>query len=238
MVFLRPYVGDPRNFHFEGFGVDAIDQNLSQNEYMISPRVWLGYVGNCGFGAQCRFWSFDQGLNAETDSFQSNNFTADISGNSSHVCPGHGSHAANGPRFVESQHRRRVPDSAAPSTHSRATTREKRPLPVIWASPTPSTASVRPFSPSFRRPIGCRGVSLVGNTRGSLLYGNRRLEATGTFVNEEIDNFVIRETSDAPRGHRRDSAGAEWDARTPQRCEAVRQRALGSPNMGRLRVDR
>ena len=40
-------------------------------DYQFAPRIWLGYVGNCGLGIRSRYWQFDQStaqslVNADT----------------------------------------------------------------------------------------------------------------------------------------------------------------------------
>lgn len=62
-VFVRPYFSSDAAFEFDDGVTDPDFQRVIQFDWDLqyTPRVWVGYVGPGGIGAQIRYWQFDHG---------------------------------------------------------------------------------------------------------------------------------------------------------------------------------
>ncbi|MCX7427774.1 MAG: Lpg1974 family pore-forming outer membrane protein [Planctomycetia bacterium] len=214
MVVLRPYASDPERATLtdeEG----VLSMTMADNKFDICPRLWFGYVGAKGLGARARYFRFDHGLDAEAIDVEttedSSFFDAGtrVIGNGRlaiyavdvdmfqqvhlgmwNAVLGGGIRAGGVGRTFDY-----VVDEPEEAIRAGELSKEFDGVgPTIFAE--------------FRRPIGSRGLALIANTRGSVLFGSERLRIAGA----EFDAMAssASEKNDAIVGVAEIQLGGEW----------------------------
>jgi len=66
VAFLKPYFNN--NQALSRYTVTPATESVSDFacDYAASPRIWLGCMNSCGFGARVCYWEYDQSTNART----------------------------------------------------------------------------------------------------------------------------------------------------------------------------
>jgi hypothetical protein len=150
-------------------GVNAVPYR--ENQYDFTPRIWLGYVNNCGLGVRIRYWTFDEGLAQDEGTFTVGNETLVGSGmlrantvdleTMQEIHWGcWGVNVGAGLRYG--------------SVVQELSTQIIEPG-IAYNVTLNQTGSFFGIGPTlfaeFHRPIGESGLALVANLRGSLLFG-------------------------------------------------------------------
>ena len=186
LVVLKPLLGNTTAFGFDLAGMAGpLSATLPANEYKISPRAWVGYVGPEGLGIRGRYWQYEQTLASETSSITAptgGGLPADLDGLSASgsgrlrllaidgefgqrldIGPWQGN-LGGGVRYGELFH--------GSTIHLES--------PTIAPMDLASSALFHGIGPTLfvemRRPLGASGFSLLANGRGSLLFGSTAYE--------------------------------------------------------------
>lgn len=195
MAMLKPYLSNYQRLRIDGF-----DARFPHNDFEMTPRVWMGYVTATGLGVRGRYWQFDHHPDAEKVSFDDDwglpagdefsmvgRLKMESIDGEIYQRVQMGSWSGNfgiGVRYGAIRH------------DSYLTYRE-------WPAAAESTAvydhldSVGPtVLAELRRPLGGSNVSLVGNARGCLLFGEERFRRTDTLqtataFSEERDTTML-----------------------------------------------
>jgi hypothetical protein len=174
VLFLRAYGGGYDQWMHAAVSGSSMTPS---NDFEISPRVWLGYVGESGFGVRSRWFQYQHELKAGTGVFEDwpgqgqqsegrnfldvyavdIDFMQQIELGCWDVNAGAGIRAGGVKRNTTLQF-----GSAAPST---ITSRFEGVGPTIFAE--------------LKRPIIGTGLSLVANARGSVLFGDGAFDHPG-----------------------------------------------------------
>jgi hypothetical protein len=211
MLVLRPYVGDPREIRIARQDESAT-YSLGENDYQLSPRLWLGYVSECGLGARLRWWDFDHRLDGETGEITDEDFelwtvgrldmyTVDAEVMQQMDVGLWKANVGGGLRVAGTGRRLDlgVTDLVdAEYTEASLSDRYDGVGPTIFAE--------------LRRPLGGSGFALVANARGSVLFGSRKLEAASSQDVELpfISASNLREEHDSVVSIGELEMGAEW----------------------------
>lgn len=214
ILALRPYASDPEQLSISAGG-DTFSLSLPDNSFDIAPRFWLGYVGPEGLGVRGRYFQFDHNLDAETlvveadadtpffgegrftSSGQLDIYAADVEAfqqinlNRWNVRLGGGLRAGGVGRVFSFG----VQELDEPPSRSELSKKFDGVGPTIFGE--------------FRRPIGGRGIALVANARGSVLFGSERLRIAN--IGFGLLGDELSEKHDAIVGVGEIQLGAEWN---------------------------
>ena len=227
VAFLRPYFNNDvalQRFSLTPPSESTIDFT---RDYEASPRLWLGYVGCCGFGGRIRYWEYDQGANSQTGLQPDQNvfyFTPGIS------IGGLETNNA-GDTVAASEHLHMytldaevtqcmqlccwdfvfgagLRDAAVHIDRFNSYTPVGNTTPIETASIGNHFDGLGPtLFTEFRRPFGCGGLAFVGNLRGSLLYGTKSLRGTDVTA---VQTQTYDQSADGCLGVAELSLGVEW----------------------------
>lgn len=185
-------------------GVSLDSQTDFQYSYYATPLVWFGYVGDCGLGARTRFWLFDQSTAATLTNDGSATFISAAPFNYLNSS----STAGDVLTFTSSLDVDVVDFEVTQTFEARALTgqlsaggrytrieqsysHEESPLTALNDGVF-SEKAFSGFGPSIgaevRRAVGCNGLSLYANGRGSILFGRSWQQATN-INNNAVTNF-------------------------------------------------
>ncbi|MEN6494844.1 MAG: Lpg1974 family pore-forming outer membrane protein [Thermoguttaceae bacterium] len=184
VAFLRPYVGD-----LQGVSVELLTNSASyrsdSNTFDPSWRLWLGYVSPTGGGVRARYWQFDHDLAAET-------FDTTVGGD---ALSGRGRlnmYSID----VEFMQRFDFETFSINGTAGMRVANIDRSFSMTSAGGggDPSTLSLSnqydgigpTLSGEFRRPIGSGGLAVLVNSRGTLLFGSRKVNLV---IPEDLAGF-------------------------------------------------
>ncbi len=169
---------------FAILGLNAVPYH--ENQYEVTPRIWLGYVSESGLGARIRYWTFDEGLAQDAGHFHGRRRdsrrlrnarvpTRSTSRRPQEIQWGRwGMNVGGGLRYgsVVQELSTQIIYPAIPENET--------------LNQTGSFFGVGPtLFAEFHRPIGESGLALVANLRGSLLFG------TETNALTETDNLAV-----------------------------------------------
>jgi len=211
MVVLRPFVGDPREIGLDILGAEGT-LGFGENDYDISPRLWLGYVSQSGLGVRARWWKFDHDLDAETgeatieDVLLSTRgaldmYLVDVEVTQQMQFGLWQANAGGGLRVAGTSRYLGVnlfdPEDEASFDLTLAN----------WFDGIGPTLFTE-----FRRPIGSCGLALVATGRGSVLFGSRHVVLTGTDEFGVLPGTLMSlgEEHDTVLGIAEIQMGAEW----------------------------
>ena len=204
-----------------------------ENQYEVTPRIWLGYVGESGLGAQIRYWTFDEGLAQDAGTFTGNGKTL----------IGFGMLRANTVDIKTTQEIQwgRWGVNVGGGLRYGSVVQQLSTQIIFPAGPENETlyqaASFFGIGPTlfaeFHRPIGEGGLALVANLRGSLLFGTETNALTIT------NNLPVPPTTTpysrtrSGRRHRGDSNGTGMVPVVVPGKSRFCAGAMGRPNLGR-----
>ena len=220
IAFLRAYAGDLRtlNLTVPAAGV-ALNLPFAENEFDVTPRLWLGWVNSNGLGVRARYWRFQQALEAEQNNFlfaggailpagtvlNSNGgldmYAVDVEFTQRMDLGLWKANLGAGVRVAEISHRLRA-TLAVPGFADFIVTDFDR---FSGAGPT--------LFAEFRRPLGDSRLSLVCNGRGSLLFGDwtSDVATNGPLpIGPAIPQFDVHENNDAVVSVAEIQLGLEW----------------------------
>lgn len=174
-VFLKPYVNSFTDLGFS-IGQASVDFPLRENRYDVTPRVWLGYVWEHGFGVRARYWQFNQPLVAEAydvnfggvnvaTTGRLNMYAVDIEATQQANFGFWDLTFAGGVRLGSIRH--------CNTLHVAGLIADD--IDAFWCSKFDKAVGPT-VAIEFERPIGSRGLALVGKARGSLLFGSNTTE--------------------------------------------------------------
>jgi hypothetical protein len=196
-------------------GGDSLSLTLADNNFDICPRLWFGYVGASGLGVRARYFRFDHGLDAEsfgaetTEEFDEYDAGTWLTGN------GHLAVYAVDVDVFQQTHFGMWNAVLGGGLRAGGVGRtfnysiDEPVEDILTGKLSKEFDGVGPtVFAEFRRPIGRRGLALIANTRGSVLFGNERLTIEGEF----LDLFAAEasEKNDAIVGVAEIQLGAEW----------------------------
>ncbi len=190
-------------------GVNAVPYH--ENEYEVTPRIWLGYVSESGLGARIRYWTFDEGLAQDAGTFTGGGETfigcgmlrantIDLETTQEIQWGRWGMNVGGGLRYgsIVQELSTQVIYPPAPENET--------------LNQTGSFFGIGPtLFAEFHRPIGDSGLGLVANLRGALLFGQETNALT-------ITNNLVVPPSTTPYLAKQDQAvgvaeiqmGLEW----------------------------
>ncbi|NLY02022.1 MAG: hypothetical protein GXY83_38555 [Rhodopirellula sp.] len=214
MVILRPYASDPKNLTISN-GEETFSLTQPDNSFDICPRFWLGYVGSRGLGARARYFKFDHGLDAESLLLETTENTP-IFGTDLRITGAGGLtvYAVDVEAFQQvalGQWNASFGGGVRAGGLGRTFAFAVEPLdePIQSAELSKEFDGVGPtVFAEFHRPLGCRGLALVANVRGSVLFGQERLGIAGT--GDELLGLSASEKHDAIVGVGEIQLGGEW----------------------------
>lgn len=179
VVFLKAHGGDFDQLAHQSISPDPLAPN---NDYEISPRVWLGYVGQSGFGVRGRWFQYQHDLKAGTGVFDEVvgrnyldvyavdvEFTQQVALGCWNLNTGAGLRAGGVTRQATIEMLGQPPETL--------TSRFEGIGPTLFAE--------------LKRPIMGTGFSLIANGRGSLLFGDSTLEWTMSEVAPSRSDIVV-----------------------------------------------
>lgn len=177
VLFLRAY-GD-RYDQFVHAALPLADATPPSNDFEISPRVWLGYVGESGFGMRGRWFQYQHDLKAGTGVFEDwpeeglegharnylDVYAVDIEFMQQVDLGCWDANAGAGIRAggVKRRSSQEAFLDGASEGSQHFMTRFEGVGPTVFAE--------------LRRPIMGTRLSLIANARGSILFGDHRAEA-------------------------------------------------------------
>lgn len=171
-AFLKPYAGD-----ISGLSIDILTESIyldsKNNRFDPSWRLWLGYMSPDGTGIRARYWQFDHDLAAECwdASLEGDLFSA---------------HGRLNMYSIDVEFMQRF-DFSAWSVLGTAGLRvagvdrsfSLRETSIEGDSEFLLSNQYDGIGPTiggeFRRPIGSRGLAVLINSRGTLLFGSRHM---------------------------------------------------------------
>jgi hypothetical protein len=214
--------------------ISAID--FSSN-YNVSPRIWLGYMGPCGFGGRISYWQYDQAANAPPGVQSGTDvvyFAPGITTSIPSVNLGYMQTDLPGDTLSTSEHLHMytldaevtqcleiccwnvvfgggLRDASVHVGRENILTPVGATVPYENATIDNNFDGVGPTAfAEFRRPFGGCGFAFVGSVRGSLLYGTKSL-----YVNDAYPNLMpthtYQQSVDGCLGVAEFSLGLEWD---------------------------
>ena len=140
-----------------------------------SPRVWLGYQNANGVTGRVRYWQFDHSQSIDEGPLRNADLgleahTLDLEfGQVGHFC-GWECETTGGIRWATVSNDMRVAFDGDDVIFRRR---------FEGVGPTVAFAT--------RRPVGCRGLAMVGSIRASLLYGDANFAVEGDLVEDLFD---------------------------------------------------
>lgn len=218
-VFLKPY-------YHNNVALRTYDPDVTRRErpftydFEISPRVWLGYVGDEGLGVRVRYWGYDQTSTITTDG------------------GGHVPVLITGINFSNLDNGDPLSDRLQAYTLDGDVTqamclgswqlnfgggirgiskRQETGFTIGAGLPTTAIASIKSefdgVGPTLfletKRPIGCSGLALLGNVRGSCVFGDRTTTEELTYLGTTPDRRYERHQTDS-MGIGEIQLGIEW----------------------------
>ena len=181
-AILRPRPG----LTLANFGILGLDVvPYHENQYEVTPRIWLGYVNESGLGARIRYWTLDEGLAQDAGTFAAGGETLvgygilrantiDLEATQEIQWGLWGMNVGGGLRYgsVVQQLSTQFIYPAIPENET--------------LNETGSFFGIGPtLFAEFHRPLGAGGLALVANLRGSLLFGAETNALT------ETNNLVV-----------------------------------------------
>lgn len=180
LAILQPHLGNL------SAGTDFGNFRLAPKfESEASPRIWLGAYNCDGFGGRVRYWQFDHDATGEsvlgdlfdfvvfpadgTFSLDLNVQAVDFEMTQSGTFCSWDLEVAGGIRYGKLELGANVVSEFRGN-------RRLDGLKVGFEGVGPTVAM------AARRPIGCRGLAVYGNARGSLLYGDSGLDGRGSLA--------------------------------------------------------
>ena len=198
LAILRPQM---TTFDYKHIDMDAdVDPDFDFGDtqprlgYKSSPRVWLGYQTSKGLGMQVRYWTLDQRAMHQVDEDRYNGIGVDATAldfeMTQLVCWGPlQTNFSGGLRYGKIE--TCFTDSGGFGTDTFATQFE-------GVGPTAAV--------NVRRPIRCGDWALIGNSRGSLLFGDQ--SETSIDNDGSLDLYFVRQ--DVPLGVIESQIGLEY----------------------------
>ena len=204
-------------------------------DYKTSPRVWLGYMDRCsGLGVRTRFWVYDQtsSLDYQPGAVPPNTIREYSLDSLASWIPG-----ANDTLTASSRIRVYTIDAEitqqvalgcwktnfggglrGAALYQDATYIYTQDQEGRTASAENHFDSIGPtVSAEFKRPIGCRGFALVGNVRGSLLFGDDTSSGRIT-TGPNSRSYTGDSRQAAAVGVGEIQLGTEWTCELPAIC--------------------
>jgi hypothetical protein len=237
VAFLRPYF----NNNAALVGYTLANASVSTTEfaptYNASPRIWLGYVGECGFGGRISYWEYDQAASAPAGVQSGQDvlyFAPGITSSVPFINLGFMQTEFPGDTLTTSERLHMYTLDAEvtqclqiccwnfvfggglrdASVHIG---RESILVPAGAAAPYEDATIDNNFDgigptlfTEFRRPFGGCGFAFVGNMRGSLLYGTKSLHVNDVFPTL-AQTHTYDQSIDGCLGVAELSLGIEWD---------------------------
>ncbi len=207
-ALLRPYFNNNPAYLAYTLSTASISSAEFSPAYEASPRIWLGYVGQCGLGVRVGYWQYDQSASAPPAAQTGTDVQYSAPGITSAV-----------PAITLGAMQTDVPgDTITVGEHLHMYTLDAEVTQCLqiccWnfvfggglrdasvhlgrESVFVQAGNTGPFEDTnidnnfdgigpavfaeFRRPLGCCGFAFVGNVGGSLLYGTKSLRVNDAF---------------------------------------------------------
>jgi len=66
-IFMRPYLRAQPEIGLAVLDIEAVAGLSFDHDFEITPRLWMGFVGQCGLGVRARYWQYDHAANGSLD---------------------------------------------------------------------------------------------------------------------------------------------------------------------------
>lgn len=192
--FLKPYVGDISGLSIDIL-TDSIHVDSRENKFEPSWRLWLGYMSPDGGGIRARYWQFDHDLAAECwdivsagDVFSARGrldmYSVDVEFMQRFDFSAWSVLGTAGLRVAGIDRNFSLREADNDGTNSEFSLANQ----YDGIGPT--------LGGEFRRPIGNRGLAVLVNSRGTLLFGSRKMSLAIPDAIEELPDLDLRVTGE------------------------------------------